>query len=339
MRMHGDLEMKIARICGCLLFLIGFVTLPAEAETGSFERTLLVSGPVNMEVTSGSGNITVRTGANGSVHIVARIQAHDSWFGMSAAEKIRNIESNPPIERQGNAICLGKVGDRQSGTWWWLGGIFDNVSIDYDLTVPAETALVSRTGSGDQSIDGLRLSSSAKTGSGNITIENLVGDIQVSSGSGDLKIDSVKGALKAETGSGNIRATGVAGEVSASTGSGKVEVQQVAPGNATIRTGSGGVILRGVRGGVRIETGNGEIRIEGEPTGGWHIGTGSGNIDLMLPSQGSFNLDARAASGSVKMGRPLTVQSSFSRNHVQGQTGNGGPLLEARTGSGNIAID
>jgi len=330
--------MKFTKICGSFLLLVGLGTLQAQAETGTFERTLQVSGPVSMEVTSGVGNITVRVGGDSNVHILAKIQAHDSWFGMSASEKIRNFESNPPIEQQGNTIRIGNIGDSQSETWWWFRWI-DNVSVDYDLTVPAQTGLISHTGAGDQLINGLQLPSTAKTGSGNITVENMVGDVYVSSGSGDLKIDSVRGALNAKTGSGNIRATGLAGQVSASTGSGNVEIQQVAAGNAKIATGSGRVNLRGVRGGLRVETGSGGVYVEDEPTGDWHIGTGSGRIDLRLPSQVSFNLDAKTSSGSLKLDRPITVQGLVSRNHLQGKAGDGGVLLEVHTASGNIEID
>lgn len=330
--------MSLRKVCGYFFLLLGFGTLQAHAATGTFERTLQVSGPVRMELTSGSGNITVRTGANHSVHVVARIQARDSWFGMSAAEKIRSLEANPPIEQQGNVIRIGKIANSESGAWWFWWTPY-NVSIDYDLTVPAQTELVSGTGSGDQSINGLRVSCTAKTGSGNIRVEDMVGDLQLNTGSGDLKISSVKGAVNAKTGSGTIHAIGVAGEVSAFTGSGRVEIEQVALDNATIKTGSGGVVLRGAQGGVRIETGSGEIRIEGEPTGDWHIGTGSGDINLMLPSQVSFNLDARTSSGRVDLHRPLTVQGFVSRNHFQGKAGSGGPLLDVHTGSGNIAIN
>src|SRR6266705_2020735 len=107
-------KMKYTKSCCFILLLAGFGTLQARGDTGSFERTLQVSGPVRLEVTSGSGNITVRTGGSASVHILAKIQAHDSWFGMSAAEKIHNLESNPPIEQHGNTIRIGEI-DTQSG--------------------------------------------------------------------------------------------------------------------------------------------------------------------------------------------------------------------------------
>jgi Toastrack DUF4097 len=311
-----------------LTFLLSGVLL---FQNGGFERTLQVSGFVNLDISSGSGNITVRTGTNESVHIVARIHAGNSWldwFGMSATDEIHKLESNPPIEQQGNSIRVGHMDG------WQL----HNISIDYDVTAPSQTALVSRTESGDQSISGLKLASAATAGSGSITIENIDADVRLRTGSGDLKITSVK-SLNAEIGSGNIRATHVAGEVVANTGSGSIEIEQVAPGNARISTGSGDVTLHGAKAAVRVETGSGEVHVEGEPTSDWHISTASGSIGLKLPAQASFDLDARTTSGSLKMDRAITVTGLVSRDRLQGKVGNGGALLDAHTASGNVEID
>src|SRR6202521_1480017 len=237
--------MKSAKVPGILLLMLGMGVLQASAaETGGFERNLKVSGAVTVEVTSGSGNITVHPGGNSDVHVVAKIRASTSWFGLSAAEKVRRIEKDPPVEQQGSIIRIGKIEDRE---------LQQNVSIDYDVTVPAQTKLNSSTGSGDQSIRGLQLPITAKTGSGNITIENVGADTRIRSGSGDLKVNSVKGMLDAQTGSGSIRGFGIAGQVVASTGSGDVEIEQVASGNARVGTGSGSVKLRGIKGGLPVE--------------------------------------------------------------------------------------
>ena len=113
--------MKYAKFCALFLVLLGMCALQVHADTGSFDRTLQVSGPVDLDVTTGSGNITVHAGASGSVHVVAKIRAHDSWTGISAAEKIRRLEANPPIEQQGNTIRIGYIEDRE---------LWNNISID-----------------------------------------------------------------------------------------------------------------------------------------------------------------------------------------------------------------
>jgi hypothetical protein len=316
---------------GSLVVILALAVLPLRAaSTGHFERTLQVSGPVDLDVTSGSGNITVHTGGSGSVSVSAKIHGSTSWFGGDVEDRIRRIEQNPPVEQQGNTIRIGHVEDRD---------LLRNISIDYDLTVPAQTKLSSHTGSGDQSINGVQLPLTAKTGSGNVTLDNIGGDAQISSGSGDLKINGVKGSLHASTGSGNIRAQAVAGEMNASAGSGDVELHQTAPGDVKVNTGSGNVRLYGVNGGVKASTGSGDIEVEGQAAHEWRLGAGSGNITLRLPAQASFDLDAQTNSGSLHLKRPVTTQGTISRTHIQGKVGNGGVPVNARTGSGDIALD
>lgn len=324
--------MKSARTLGFALLLCAAFAITSQAEErGSFDRTLNVNGQVDLDVVSGSGNITVHTGGNNSVHVTATIHARDSWFGggMSAKEKVQKLQSNPPIEQQGNSIKIGRIEDHD---------LQQNVSIDYDITAPAQTKLTARTGSGDQKLSGLQLPLTAKTGSGNVTIENIGADARITSGSGDLTINSIKGVLSAEAGSGNIRAQGIAGAITARTGSGEIELNQVAAGDINVGAGSGNVKLRGVKGGVRAETGSGDIEAEGELAHDWRLGAGSGNITLKLPAQASFNLDAKTSSGTLKVNHPVTMQGTMSRNHIQGKVGNGGVLLDVHTGSGDIYV-
>ena len=325
--------MKLAKTLVLVLALVALAVVQLQAaETGSFDKTLQVSGAVDLNVMSGSGNITVRTGASSVVHVSAKIRARDQWFGggMSAHEKIQKIQANPPIEQTGNTIRIGRIEDRE---------LQQNVSIDYDLTVPAQTKFTSNTGSGDQTINGLQLPLNAKSGSANLTVENIGADVRLGGGSGDLKITSVKGALNAGAGSGNIRATGVSGEITANTGSGEVEVEQVGSGNVRIGTGSGNVKVRGVRGGLKVETGSGDIHVEGEPTNDWRASAGSGNIELKVPASTSFNIDAKTSSGDLKVNRPVTMQGNLGKHHIQGKVGNGGVLLDLHTGSGDIEIN
>ena len=51
------------------------------------------------------------------------------------------IEQNPPMRQEGNSIHIDYVEAH-------------NISVDYEITVPADTALRTHTGSGDQIIEG-----------------------------------------------------------------------------------------------------------------------------------------------------------------------------------------
>ena len=326
--------MKSLRTLGVLIVACSLAALPLNAATtGHFERTLQVNGPVELEVSSGSGNIMVHQGGNGSVYVSAKLHANNgSWIfgGGNVEERIHKIEQNPPIVQNGNTITIGKIDDRE---------LTRNISIDYDVTVPAQTHLNSHTGSGDQQITGLQLPVTAKTGSGDIAVERITGDTRISSGSGNLKVNSVKGVLYCDTGSGNVRAQDVAGDVVASTGSGNIEVQQSGGGSAKAETGSGTIRLNGVKGGLQAHAGSGDIHVDGEPTSDWRLGAGSGNITLKIPAQASFNIDARTSSGSLTVHHPITMQGSLSHNHLQGKAGNGGVLVDLHTGSGDIDVN
>src|SRR5213080_1379415 len=95
---------------------------------GSFAKTLTVSGTPDIEITTGSGNIKVHSGNTTTVIVSARISASDSWFGggLSAQEKVKKIEANPPVMQSGSFIRIGKIEDRD---------LRNNVSISYDVTV------------------------------------------------------------------------------------------------------------------------------------------------------------------------------------------------------------
>lgn len=321
---------KFAQYTGLALLLLIAAAMPSMAsETGTFDRTLQVSGPVDLDLRTGSGTIRIHAGADGSVHVSATIRAGDSWFGMSAREKVKKIQSNPPISQTGNIVSIGRIEDSD---------LRNDVSIDYDLTVPAQTHLKSTSGSGNQTISGIKQSVSVSSGSGTLYIDNAGADVHATTGSGSIKINSAKGPVEAMAGSGEIHAIGVGGDIKVHTGSGDIEIEQSTPGNVEAHAGSGHLRLHSVKGRVSARTGSGGIEADGEPQGQWNLGAGSGGVELRFPAQSSFNLDAESRSGYVTVNRQVSDGTS-TRKHVQGKVGNGGPLVEIRTGSGHIQVN
>src|SRR5919112_5677590 len=136
--------MRLNRLFPILSILL-VAQFASAAAHGSFGRTLKVSGTPDVDIQSGSGNITVRAGSGDTVEVRAHIKASESFFsgGLSAEERVRRIEADPPVKQSGNMITIGRIDDRQ---------LRQNVSIDYDVTVPGGTRLNSQTGSGDQEI-------------------------------------------------------------------------------------------------------------------------------------------------------------------------------------------
>ncbi len=306
--------------------------LVARGVEGSFDRTLKVTGPVELDITTGSGNIEIRTGDAATVRVHGIIHVSDRWGSTreGAEKKVRYLEDNPPIQQNGNILRIGHIDDPE---------LRRHVSISYALEVPVETRLHSETGSGDQTIAGVRGPVKASTGSGNIKVSGTGDETRVDTGSGDIELNSIKGGVFAETGSGNIRATGVAGAIRAHTGSGDLRFEQTSEDPVKADTGSGNVELSGVRGSLRASTGSGDITAQGEPRGDWKLDTGSGNVTMRVPSSANFSLYAHTGSGSVNTNLPITITGKVGGHELRGKVGTGGSLVDVGTGSGDIRIE
>ena len=327
MRSIGVRLSKLASIAVLTLAFLQPMSAAASSE-GSFQRTLQVTGPVNLDLTTGSGSVNVRTGTSSQVEITGHVKA-TNWFGGDAEARVKQIEANPPIEQSGNDIRIGHVSDSE---------LLHNISISYELVVPAETQLHSHTGSGSQTVEGIRRELEIESGSGTLKISDIGDTVRAQTGSGGIEVDRVKGNVRTKAGSGSIRATGIAGGFEGQTGSGHITLEQTASGSVRADTGSGGMELRGVHGSLEAEAGSGTITAEGSPTGSWTVHSGSGNIHLTLTSDAGFDLDAHTSSGSISVSQPVTVQGSMGRKELRGKVRGGGVPVEVETGSGNIEI-
>jgi DUF4097 and DUF4098 domain-containing protein YvlB len=327
--MKRSIPASAIHLCFIIVTLVCLQAVPAAASAeGSFQRTLQVTGAVNLEVTTGSGNIQVRTGSSNQVQVTGHIKATE-WFGGNAEEKVKRLQSNPPIQQSGNDIRIGHIDDPE---------LRRNISISYELIVPAETELRAHSGSGNQSVEGINGPLDIGAGSGGLKISNIGNTVHADTGSGNIDIDRVKGNVRAKAGSGSIHAAEIAGGFDADTGSGYIKLEQTAPGSVRADTGSGGMDLRGVRGSLEAKAGSGTIRAEGNPTGAWSVHTGSGTVQLRFPSDAAFDLEAHTTSGSISVDHPLTVQGSMGRKDIRGKVRGGGVPVEVATGSGNIEI-
>jgi hypothetical protein len=289
-------------------------TFAAASNTpqGTFEKTFSVSGPVDLEVQTRSGDIIVRSGPAGTVSIRGKIFVGDRWFGANRHADVAEIEQHPPLRQDGNSIHIDYVSVR-------------DISVDYEITVPADTTLRAHTGSGDQ------------------TIEGIHGNADLQSGSGDMKLSQLTGEIRLQTGSGDVRAQQIAGPVRGGAGSGDIEVEETGPGDIDLHTGSGNVTVRGIQGAFRAEAGSGDITAEGTQTGAWEIRTGSGNVHVRLPANAAFDANISTSSGTLDVDAPvtMTVQGRVqeTRKQIIGKVRGGGPLLTLHTGSGDIHIE
>lgn len=303
----------VASLVVVLAVIVASTAAFASTPQGTFDRTLQVSGAVDLEVLTHSGDVTIRAGSSGSVQIHGKIYVGDRWFRGGRQDDVNQIMQNPPIRQEGNSIHID-----------YLTNMHD-ISVDYEITVPSETTVRTRSGSGDQMIEGTH------------------GNVDVQTGSGDVKLSNLAGEIRLQTGSGDVRAREIAGPVRGGAGSGDLEIEETGQGDVDLHTGSGNINVRGIQGGFRGEAGSGDITAEGTQTGTWEIRTGSGNVRVRIPSNSAFDADISTSSGTIDVDSPIemTVQGRVNetRKQIRGKVRGGGSLLSVHTGSGDIHIE
>src|SRR5258707_546274 len=127
---------SIGAVSAALLLGIG---IAFASESGGFDRTLSVSGPVDLDVRSDPGGIVVTTGSAASVRVHATIKPLYGRFDLGLAEaNIRALEQNPPIEQTGNRIRIGYVND---------AAVLRGISMRLEIETPRTTQVHAHTAS------------------------------------------------------------------------------------------------------------------------------------------------------------------------------------------------
>jgi hypothetical protein len=298
-----------------IVVLIAALTLTvtaAHAAEGNFEKTLAVSDAPSLAVATGAGYVHVYSSPGSQVHIIGRVHVRATLFGGDTEAKLKQIVADPPIQQSGNTITIGPKRGESS--------LFNNVSIDYEITTPNNTTLKAETGSGDLEIGG------------------IAGEVTAETGSGEMKVENIGANARLETGSGTIHASNVHGAATLQTGSGDLDLDLSGAGDVKAQTGSGSIRIGGLSGGLHAEAGSGNIEVTGSPTAEWRLESGSGSISANVGGTAKFDLNAETGSGSIHVEQPLLSQGTRNGQHIVGTVNGGGPTLRATTGSGNIAI-
>lgn len=182
--------------------------------------------------------------------------------------------------------------------------------IDYNITVPASTQVWVEVTSGSVVVDGIN-GVTISTGGGNLDIADIHGSVHAYTESGNITARAINGQIQLMSVNGSIKANNVNGPLQAITQNGDVVV--------------GGAMLDGQS---TLETTNGSVHFDGsiDPQGTYKMMTNRGNIDLTLPANAAFQVDASTHSGSIHNTFGNTVIGSAPRASMIINIGNGGSI-------------
>jgi putative adhesin len=287
-------------------------------------------GPVELDLETGSGAVTVRLVDEPGVHVEVR---HDPGAGSSWAQGLSSVMSwvstqFPQFSGQfGEAVPSGSSVEaeavRHTRVDYTAGRLVVRTPKELQLrNVPVAVSVQAPTGS----------HVAVRSGAGDVTVNGGAGRLNVHTGSGRITTDRAEHGAKVETGSGTVRLGPMAAGLRAKTGTADIEVTAIG-GASTVVTGSGDVWLGAVTGDVLARTGSGRVTIANAASGELELHTGSGAIHVGIRKSSPAEVDLSSGSGEARSELDLTTTPPQNKPplRVRGRTGSGSALVTAAT--------
>jgi serine/threonine protein kinase/DUF4097 and DUF4098 domain-containing protein YvlB len=266
-------------------------TTSIYAKPGS--RSFHVEAALQLVIKGEGSNVTIHTGNADTVTVTASMQGN-----------------NPTQTANNTTIQYMQSVDKRGDDHLSVTANPPGSNIDYNITAPAATQVRIEVESGSITVDGINRVN-ISTESGNLDIENINGPVQAHTVNGSITAHAINGQVRLGSVNGSIRADNINGPLQATTRNGDIVVKQ-----ATLHGQSA------------LETTNGSVYFDGtlDPQGAYKMMTNRGNINLTLPANAAFQLEASTYSGSIYNAFKNTEVGTTPRAMMIINIGNGGSI-------------
>lgn len=308
--------LTVVAILAVMFFILGMA--PAESADREkyeekFEQTVSLARDGKVSLKNISGDIEVESWDKAEVKIEAKKISRASTL-----EKAKENAAKVKIEviEEGNTLRIETKYPELS-----IKSL--NVSIDYHLLIPDKVAVKIKSVSGD------------------VTLQQIGGAIEVDVVSGDIEVMKADKGVDCKSVSGDLELRGINGDAFLKTVSGDIILGKM-NGSIEAESVSGDIELIDVSG-ARVVRGNalsGSITYQGDinPEGRYELKSHSGEIEMVLPSNAAFDLEASTFSGDIESDFEIMVSGKFSKKKIQGTVNGGGAVVILKAFSGDIDL-
>ncbi len=318
-----------------------------------------VAEATQIKVLNSSGDITVSPSPDAQAHLyVHKSLRSDS---QDAANKL-NESTHPQFTQQGRVWVLDLT-----------AGNFEHGRFNLDLQLPADVPLVLNTRHGNISANQRGAGVEMTTERGSLTAKDVKGNATLSMHHGDANVSGVTGNVEINGSGGDVTVADIGGTLTVNGEYGgdshynKIAGQVRFKSNRTdltfakldgdftmdrgdlradnlagpfkLDTRSKAVHLENVTGDVRVDDTNASVEVTTKtPLGNIEISNARGGIEVALPSNAGFQIDAESRSGDIQSDFPLDVDNRRRDATARGTVGKGGPVVRLRAERGTIQI-
>lgn len=223
---------------------------PQEAPDGvspqRFTQNFAVGNTPTLVIDNFAGKILVRAGNSGTIQVAAEKKA-------LTARRMDAIQIR--MDQEGDTVTIRVDHSLPTSS---------NVSVDLEITVPADSQITARTGAGTITLLEIQGSLDVSTGAGTITVRNAQGPARIETGAGSIDYDGLPtGESQMHTGAGSISIAlprGANLQIDLHTGLGRIDTQVNVDGEVS-PTKVSGILGTGADGALTASTGAGAISI------------------------------------------------------------------------------
>ena len=276
-----------------------------------FVRTFDVSGPLDISVELGSGEISITAADITEASVTLEP-------GTAGDPEALDLIARARVDLRGNALRIDvprEVGFRR------------HPDVIVAARVPSASTVAAKSGSADVRLDGTYGDVKVTAGSGDVWVD-AAGDVKVGTGSGDVRLGLVSAAA-VKTGSGDIEVERCRDGVRLESASGTVHVSELG-GVGELSTASGDIELGSVEGDLQVKTASGDVTVNRVSAGEVQAKTATGNVGIGVIRGTATLLDCSSITGQI--GSELEPSEEPDTDDHRRL------VVRARTVSGSIAI-
>src|SRR5580704_10539400 len=322
----------------------------------SLNQSIPAGAPVDIQVPH--GDVTVTPSGDDQIHV----QAHLVVYAANDRSARRNLEAlAPQLVVNGSNVTL-RAADANNGR------------ADLTIEIPKGSIPTVTVTRGDVTLEGLTGTANVNADRGDVKADNVTGEVHVRMGKGDFSAHGITGNVSLQGRLDDVSISDVQGRVALdgdffgdtnladissavhfhssrtnvevvsisgalSIDSGDLQLND-ATGPARISTSAKDVECTGITGDLRVEDGDGDISVGAvAPVGELGIHNRNGAINLTVPRDAGFEIQATAKNGNIESKLDLPVTSAGQGQSVTGKVGRGGPHIELVADHGDIEIN
>jgi len=311
---------KLTVILAALFLLIGFYPVEVGAKEKfeeKFEKTVSLAKDGEVILKNISGDIEVKSWDKDEVKIDALKVSKASTLA-EAKENTKKVEI--VVKKEGKTLRI-ETKYPENRSIWRKKSL--NVSVNYRLWIPSKASVKINSVSGDVGLEEIGGAAKVKVVSGDVEVRKADKGVDCETVSGDLEIQDITGDAYLKSVSGDITGERIKGSIKAEVVSGEIELREVSEAKVVEgKTISGSVIYQG------------KISRDGR----YDLNSHSGNINVTLPSNSSFELEAKTFSGKIESDFDIKISGTISKRKIHGVVNEGGAVVKLSVFSGNISL-